>query len=166
MRYTILLTLCCVFLLSCGPTTSTREPLGELIFLPGWEGYIEHTSPDASTPQETSSPPEEPPQREASLQDTTPLPERQPAEPSPQERTLPDVPEEPVIPEQPPRSQWIGEPCVSDAECDYTGGYCLKGADYKDGHCSLDCTSTCPDKTDKPYTFCIADRQGKGHCVS
>ncbi|HAA58496.1 MAG TPA: hypothetical protein DCE42_27285 [Myxococcales bacterium] len=66
----------------------------------------------------------------------------------------------------PVRSQWIGEPCVSNEECDYAGGYCLMSAGYKDGHCSLDCTSSCPDKTGKPYTLCIANSQGKGHCVS
>lgn len=71
------------------------------------------------------------------------------------------------ISERPALSNWIGEACSRDADCDYAGGYCLRAADgYADGHCTLSCTSTCPDLPNKPITFCIENSAGQGYCVS
>lgn len=73
----------------------------------------------------------------------------------------------PTQPPPPPVSSWIGEACTQDTDCDYQGGYCLKdNAGYPQGQCSLTCTGSCPDKSGKPITFCIANSGGGGHCVS
>lgn len=66
---------------------------------------------------------------------------------------------------------WIGSPCVSDDECAYDGGFCLREDDgFPCGTCSLPCDSLCPDIDGAPETFCIdgADvgLSGGGHCIS
>lgn len=63
---------------------------------------------------------------------------------------------------------WIGSPCQSDPDCNYSGGSCMPAsAGYAEGHCSMDCSKYCPDKSGLPGTFCIQPRdETAGHCFS
>lgn len=86
------------------------------------------------------------------------------SEPTP----LPEsAPEKPTTAETQVGTQWIGESCVRDEDCGYTGGRCLRETTgYPKGHCTQDCTTTCPDRTGKPPTFCISDAKNQGYCVA
>jgi beta-lactamase class A len=64
---------------------------------------------------------------------------------------------------------WIGGACASNGECPYEGGFCLGAeAGFPRGLCSQRCESICPDRdgADVTQTFCVADRDGLGTCVS
>lgn len=66
---------------------------------------------------------------------------------------------------------WIGGPCQTSADCPFTGGFCLTGAQgWPSGTCSQSCTRTCPDQAGplNSVTFCIDDGNGDatGECVS
>jgi N-acetyl-anhydromuramyl-L-alanine amidase AmpD len=63
---------------------------------------------------------------------------------------------------------WIGSPCLTDGECNYSGGQCLlASAGYSGGHCSMGCTKYCPDKSGLPGTYCIQPQdETDGHCFS
>lgn len=51
---------------------------------------------------------------------------------------------------------WVGSPCNSHADCDYTDGVCqLTASGYPSGHCSLACDRVCPDRDGFAVTFCI-----------
>ena len=57
-------------------------------------------------------------------------------------------------------SGWIGSPCTTDADCDYTDGVCLpEGDGFPGGTCSQTCASTCPDEDGYPITACIDDAE-------
>ncbi len=64
---------------------------------------------------------------------------------------------------------WVGEPCTSDSECDFSSGgaqafcYDFDGR----GFCSLPCEGLCPDRRGEAYTFCVpSDTPGTGICAS
>ncbi|MBN1945122.1 MAG: extensin family protein [Bradymonadales bacterium] len=51
---------------------------------------------------------------------------------------------------------FIGSPCLTDADCDYEDGLCLRERDgYPGGLCSQPCERLCPDLDGHPITFCI-----------
>ena len=48
---------------------------------------------------------------------------------------------------------FVGDPCASDGECDFAAGaFC-----HRAGFCTLGCEGYCPDRADRPLTFCAAD---------
>jgi hypothetical protein len=74
-----------------------------------------------------------------------------------------------------PRSTWIGDPCSSDADCDFRS-LSLGGADARSAFCyrgesgsfcSMPCTRGCPDLPNAAPTACIADpaNMASGMCV-
>lgn len=64
---------------------------------------------------------------------------------------------------------WIGGPCTSNSDCNFTGGRCLTQG-YPGGTCTQDCSRVCPDQSGplNSVTFCIDDGDGDadGQCVS
>lgn len=64
-------------------------------------------------------------------------------------------------------STWIGSSCASDADCDFTGGYCATNHVSNTGFCSAHCTQYCADKRGYPATFCAPDpdHADAGMCV-
>ncbi len=125
--------------LSEAPTSVAPEEMSEL--------HSSEKSMDAGSPEESLQ----------ELRLDKPIPESQ------QEETSDTKPSEQAR----PGKQWIGEPCSQNTDCNYTGGRCLKpSSGYPKGHCTLPCTSLCPDRAGKPVTYCIADASGQGHCVS
>jgi N-acetyl-anhydromuramyl-L-alanine amidase AmpD len=67
-----------------------------------------------------------------------------------------------------PVMNWIGSPCQSVADCGYTAAQCLaQSQGYPGGHCTLDCSKTCPDQSGTPITFCIEPlAPSGGHCFA
>ena len=66
---------------------------------------------------------------------------------------------------------WIGSPCASDGDCNYTGGRCLQPDDgFPCGTCTLDCATVCPDTDDAPVTYCVngvdVGLSEQGYCLS
>lgn len=68
----------------------------------------------------------------------------------------------------PPPQPFVGDACATDADCAFTAGgkpgWCLD-----ETVCVIDCAGSCPDRSGKAVTFCIADpRPGieGGVCVS
>lgn len=62
-------------------------------------------------------------------------------------------------PEFEPNDGWIGGTCSGDADCESIGAEasCLQYG-YPEGHCSLPCTLTCPDREGpNAMTFCVVD---------
>ena len=58
---------------------------------------------------------------------------------------------------------FVGDPCSSDGECDFaTGAFC-----HRAGFCTLECEGYCPDRSDRPLTFCAEDPDvlGSGICL-
>lgn len=87
-----------------------------------------------------------------------------------------DVPSTMELPEDKPNDpslfdvgvgkKWIGESCGSSAECDFSGGYCMTNASgFPQGYCMRSCTKFCPDRSGKPFTFCVK-RGSSGVCFS
>jgi beta-lactamase class A len=73
----------------------------------------------------------------------------------------------PAAPLDPTNRGWIGGACNGPADCSYDGGFCLGASDgFPAGLCSHRCESTCPDRDGNSETFCVADRDGLGTCVS
>ncbi len=76
----------------------------------------------------------------------------------------------PPIEEEP----WVGTTCEDDAKCRFTGGsengFCYRFTDEQgdeQGFCALRCAGTCPDRSGRAQTFCVADPQASGGmCVS
>lgn len=127
------------------------------------QGQEPSQGPESSTGQEPSQGAETGP--EPTVQPDEPSTPLQDASPGREESTQPEPP--PVDNATPPRQSWIGEPCSRNSDCNFTGGRCqTTQSGYPQGHCTQDCTRTCPDKSGKPVTFCIKDASGKGHCVS
>ncbi len=173
----------------CGPVRPFDSDGGEVVFLPGTK-EAPPVGPQAEPPQfgpETYPEPtltvevpagnepsiSEPNGPEPTPEPTGPEPEREPSthvDASPDQEAGP----EPVVPEEPtssnetaPLQSWIGEPCTSDRDCTFQGGRCLLPASgYPQGHCTKDCTRTCPDQAGKPVTFCIQASPSQGQCVS
>lgn len=180
-----MVSLCCIliwYVPACGPAApqeeltilteklSSPEPApGKEAFAPentigpeslkesSWEPAMpeENPEPAADASTESDSRPVVEPRTEPALPDAGPpeQPAEQPAEKQP--------------PEKPKGNAWIGEACTQDSDCNVPGGRCLKASDgYPGGHCTAACTSTCPDRSGKPYTFCISGASGTGRCVS
>ena len=69
---------------------------------------------------------------------------------------------------------FIGSPCQSDADCDYTAGVCLLASEgFPRGSCSAPCSVYCGDAPGHPVTWCAdttelpeAAHLGPGACVS
>ncbi len=52
---------------------------------------------------------------------------------------------------------FIGSPCSTDADCPYSGGFCLEAGDgLPDGMCSAECDQYCDDLDGHPTTFCVS----------
>ena len=175
------------WLASCGPTTPPVQ--GELVILSPEASSEEATATtEASPSDEEPTVSNEPTTSEPASSEATPDassgseagpepsgPEASGPEPGPERTTGPEAgpepgPEprpEPPAPDRAPGNAWIGEACTQDSDCNVPNARCLRSQDgYPGGHCTQSCTSTCPDKTGKPVTFCIADKNQKGHCVS
>jgi hypothetical protein len=65
-------------------------------------------------------------------------------------------------------ARWVGAECVSDGDCNFTGGFCKQNAYSGRGFCTMPCTATCADKTGYTGTFCVADPDDATHgiCVN
>jgi hypothetical protein len=63
--------------------------------------------------------------------------------------------------------KWVGAECGSDADCDFTGGFCETNPYDPRGFCSAPCTEYCADQAGYPTTFCVDDPAGGsgGICV-
>ncbi|MCB9640970.1 MAG: hypothetical protein H6727_18890 [Myxococcales bacterium] len=170
--------LLCFFLwIGCGPTPA---PHGELIILTDGNATLEKSDiPEASEPSspEESSFESHPPEIDAETnlpetiieQQPEPFVESAPApEPAPESNPEPSLEPSPETQPEPSGNRWIGESCSQDSDCNFPSGRCLAAKDgYPNGHCTQDCTSTCPDQPGKPTTFCIqAPNQTSGICVS
>lgn len=59
-------------------------------------------------------------------------------------------------------SGFIGDPCASDADCTFAGGFCLTGSEAPGGYCTRTCTSTCPDRAGYPTTRCVRAPDANG----
>ena len=64
-------------------------------------------------------------------------------------------------------STWVGDACVVDADCTFTGGLCNKKSGATLGTCTEVCTHSCPDQSNEATTFCITDpdNASRGICV-
>ena len=51
---------------------------------------------------------------------------------------------------------FIGDPCASDSDCRFVGGFCLPAAEIPGGFCTKSCTSTCPDRDGYATSRCVA----------
>ena len=68
-----------------------------------------------------------------------------------------------TLPRPVPNDGWIGGACETDADCaEIPGGFCLTGGSgYAGGHCTRECTDTCPDRAGyNATTFCVASDAG------
>lgn len=54
----------------------------------------------------------------------------------------------------PPPRAFIGDACAADSECNFDGGFCYMSGGA--GVCTKGCTSSCPDRADRPTTRCVA----------
>lgn len=57
--------------------------------------------------------------------------------------------------------KFIGDACTANADCNFSGGRCDAA-----GFCTQSCEGTCPDVSGKAGTFCIAETETTGMCVS
>ncbi len=95
-------------------------------------------------------------------------------EPTPSPDTTPaqDVAPDTTRPPEPsgPLSSWIGGPCRSTSDCNYTDAVCLTDTQgYPQGTCSQACTRLCPDREGTPSTFCVNLQDkitGNAGCIS
>ena len=63
--------------------------------------------------------------------------------------------------------RWLLGECAKDADCAFPGGVCKTNLWSGRGFCTKACTSTCPDKTGQPTSFCVTDPEdaSKGICT-
>ncbi|MDY0059561.1 MAG: serine hydrolase, partial [Myxococcota bacterium] len=64
---------------------------------------------------------------------------------------------------------WIGGACRTDEDCPFAGGRCLtEQLGFPGGLCTTPCERLCPDHPEEDYsmTFCVADQDGEGTCIS
>lgn len=67
-----------------------------------------------------------------------------------------------------PLRGFIGGACASATDCTFEGATCLGAADgWPGGHCTQDCTSSCPDRAGaNAYTSCARTDDGATRCVA
>lgn len=58
--------------------------------------------------------------------------------------------------------EFIGDPCETDDECAFEGGFCVPDGEVPGGYCSKGCSASCPDRSGYPTTRCVEAPDGSG----
>ena len=59
-------------------------------------------------------------------------------------------------------SRFIGDPCDTDDDCNFSGGFCVPDPEVPGGYCAVSCSGSCPDRLGHPTTRCVEAPDASG----